>query len=141
MIHETAFAGTEFFHIFQARLVHFHIFQKVCHGNASASGWGHGSFSSHNIIPVYHPSLFMGGYGNVAADMAYHIAALPIWFLHHVLAVPDGGFLQVQGMEVDDAVYAPDACHAGKVLKLIHIRRVYHHCFGAVGLCKFIGQL
>ena len=83
----------------------------------------------------------MGGYGNAAADMAYHIAALPVWFPHHVFAVPDSCFLQIQGMEVDDAVYAPDACHAGKLLKLIHIRRIYHHCFCTVCLGKFMGQL
>ena len=44
-------------------------------------------------------------------------------------------------LEVDDAVHAPDTCHTGKVLKFIHIRRVYHHCFCAVGLGKLMGQL
>ena len=73
--------------------------------------------------------------------MADHEVAFLVLPAQHVLAVADGGLLQVQGVQVHDAVHALDAGHAGHVLGLVHVRGIDDHGPGAIAGGELVGQL
>ena len=127
MADEAARGGQQPADLRDGEVVFFHIIQQVGHGNAAAAGRSHGALAAHDVVAVHHPAPAVGGYGDAAADVADHEVAFLVLPAQHVLAVADGGLLQVQGVQVHNAVHAPDARHAGHILGLIHVRGIDDH--------------
>ena len=113
--------------------------QKLRYGNGTAACRRHGAFTADDVESVDHFSVIMGRNGNAAADMTDNIPAILILpALGDTVA--NGGFLQIEGVQVYMTVNVLDPGETGAEGQLVRIGRIYHKAGFPVWLRQRIGN-